>query len=634
MPRGRQIAFAGAASSLLGVAAGTVESVVRALQHSYYFNTTPSYVSYLMIPALSYAVAGLVLGIVLALVAVALRRRHVASAALASGAAFLLVGYWGSVYRSRFFDSAGHALGHLAMLVGAAALFVVVWRVARAVVGQSRSCRRSLYCRIVWATLAGLAVVGIAGWGIFFGALGSGLHAPRGDAPPAGAPNVLLVTIDTLRADRLGCYGYPTARGPRDDGLGTSPVIDALAAEGVRFDAAIVPMVTTDPSHASIMTSVYPATHGVVRNAVQLASDATTAAEIFQAAGYRTGAAVSVKHLDGFMSGLSQGFVDYYDRGDHDRFGYHTGWRRAAKIFRGRLGGSQREANATCDRAVEWLGKKDDRPFFFWAHLYDPHHPYVLHEEPGVSFRKIRDEEMAVLPEARLRELADLASRAYDSEIRHVDDAVGRLIGAVRDAGHLDETIIVVTSDHGEHISEERLRPTLWFGHYDVYEEVCRVPLIFHAPGSLGARVVPDQVSVMDIAPTLLEVSRIGVAEGEPDGPAGFGDVFGRSLAPLLGGDSWEEAPLVVDANPHGTAEGRALRTGGWKLIGRPGGESELYDLIEDPGELLNTAHIDTTGARLLGRELARIVSGWDDVVAPEPDEETREMLRSLGYIN
>ncbi len=587
-----------------------------------------------MIPALWYAVAGCGLGIILSLIALVLRRRHVASAALASGTAFLLIGYWGSVYESRFFDSVGHALGHLAMIATAAALFILVWRVVKSMVGLSPIRRRSVSRRVVSITLLCLAVLGAVGWGVLFGSMGAGPGVPPGESSRDGARNVLLITIDTLRADRLGCYGYPPDRGPRLDGLGTSPVIDGLALAGARFNAAVVPMVTTDPSHASIMTSLYPFEHGVVRNAVQLGSDATTLAEVFLAAGYRTGAAVSVRHLDGYMSGLSQGFTDYFDTDDNDRFGYHAGWRRAAKAFPGRVMKRQREAGETSERAANWILADDGRPFFLWVHFYDPHHPYVLHEEPGVAFRKIRDEEMAELPDARLGELAELASRAYNSEIRHVDTSVGRLLDALDEAGEMEETIVVVTSDHGEHISEERLRPTLWFGHYDVYEEVCRVPLVIWRPGLVDARVVPDQVSTMDIAPTLIELSGISEVPGPVIDGARFDGVFGRSLTALLDGGAKDEVPLIIDANPHGTAEGRAVRVGRWKLIRRPTGDEELYDLVSDPLELRNSAATDTVLVRLLRLEIDRIVASWADIETPELDEETREMLRALGYIN
>ncbi len=634
MSRGGEILFTAAASSLLGSAVGCVESIVRALQHSYYFNSTPTFASFILIPAFWYAVGGFVLGVVLALAAVVLNRRHVASAALAAAVAFLLIVYWGSVFRSRFFGSVGNVLGHLAMLGTAVVLFVVAWRIVKAVVGLSAARRRSVCRRVLWITLVAVLALSIAAWGVFFGARGSGLRAPTRESLPDGAWNVLLITIDTLRADRLGCYGYPLERGPLADGRGTSPVIDALALEGARFDAAIVPMVTTDPSHASILTSRYPAEHGVVRNAVQLASGATTMAEVFHDSGYRTGAAVSVRHLDGYMSGLSQGFADYYDRGDHDRFKYHSGWRRAAKTFEGRIIGSERDAVATCDRVVEWLGTGDRRPFFFWVHFFDPHHPYVIHEDPGTAYRNVPNEEMAVAPEAKLREFVEKASRGYDSEIRHVDQAVGRLIGALRDAGTLEETIVVITADHGEHMAEERLRPERWFDHTDVYEETCRVPLIVWRPGLVDARVVQDQVSTMDIAPTLIELSGIASAPGGVAGFAGFQGVFGRSLMPLLTGASWEEEPLVVDANPHGTVEGRALRAGGWKLIRRPDGDSELYNLMVDPLELLSRAHTDTAVVHALGDELGRITAGWDEIEVPEPDAEAREMLRSLGYLH
>ena len=173
-----------------------------------------------------------------------------------------------------------------------------------------------------------------------------------------------------------------------------------------------------------------------------------------------------------------------------------------------------------------------------------------------------------------------------------------------------------------------RLDRAQWFGHSDVFEEACRVPLVIWRPGLVEVGVVSEQVSTMDIGPTLLELA--GVV-----GPVGPG-WMGRSMVGLVKGDSWAEVPLVIDANPHsGTdVEGRALRAGGWKFVTRPGSGAELYDLENDPDELLNLVHADSSMATAMSGELARIVHGWSGEEPPEPDEETREKLRALGYVH
>ncbi|MCK5596201.1 MAG: sulfatase [Candidatus Eisenbacteria sp.] len=623
------VLFVAAVSGALGFCSGVGESVVRALQQSFYFNTTRSYGSFLAVPAFWYTIAGAALGALVALgVLVFIRRRRVAPTAMAVCAVVLLISYWGSIFRSRFFGSLGNALGHLAMFATALVLFIVTRRlIGKAIALEPWERRRALRWGVM-VVLVFVLVAGVGGWAALSVPVGPGDNLPVTASRTDGALNVLLITIDTLRADRLGCYGYPLERDPRSDGLGTSPVLDGLAREGTRFQSAIVPMIATDPSLASIMTSLYPAEHGVLRNAVQLDRGHVTLAEIFHSAGYRTGAAVSVWHLNGFVSGLSRGFGDYFDRGFHDRFGRHSAWRRLPGDARDSMFALTRDAHATCERAGQWLGDGDERPFFLWVHLFDPHRSYVCHESDAAPFDRDDVERLAGLEGEELVELAARGSRFYDSEIRHADAAIGGLLEAARQAGKLSETIVVVVSDHGEHMDEARLQRAQWFGHSDVFEEACRVPLMIWRPGLVEAGVVSEQVSTMDIGPTLLELA--GVV-----GPADRGWI-GRSMVDLISGGPWAEVPLVIDANPHsGTdVEGRALRAGGWKFVTRPGSSAELYDLESDPDELLSLAHSDNCTAAAMSGELARIVHGWSGEEPPEPDAETREKLRALGYVH
>jgi arylsulfatase A-like enzyme len=581
------------------------------------------------VPAFWYTVAGAAIGALVALgVLIVIRRQRVAPTAIAACSVVLLISYWGSIFRSRFFGSLGNALGHLAMFATAFALFVITRRLIRKAVALEPQERRRVLRWGVAVVLVFVLVVGVGGWGSLSVPVGSRDDLPVPASRSDDALNVLLITIDTLRADRLGCYGYPLERDPRGDGLGTSPVIDGLAREGTRFQSAIVPMISTDPSHASIMTSLYPADHGVLRNTVQLGREPVTLAEIFRSAGYRTGAAVSVYHLDGFMSGLSRGFGDYFDRGFHDRYERHSAWRRLPRSARDDVFAHERDGYVTCERAVQWLGDGDERPFFLWVHLFGPHLSYVCHESDAGPFDKVDRERMAELEGEELAGLGARGNRFYDSEIRYADGAVGVLLDEVRRGGELDETVVVVVSDHGEHMDEARLERAQWFGHSDVFEETCRVPLIIWRPGLVMVGVVSEQVSTMDIGPTLLELA--GVARPADPGWTG------RSMVDLIDGGSWTEIPLVIDTNPQFSTdvEGRALRAGGWKFVTRPGSGAELYDLESDPDELLNLAHADSSMAAVMSGELARIVHGWSDEETPEPDEETREKLRALGYVH
>ncbi|MFH1502303.1 MAG: sulfatase [Candidatus Eisenbacteria bacterium] len=639
----------------LGALAGVVEGPFRAFGHGHYFNTILSYATFLLIPAVSYAAFAVPLGVLLAFGAsFVARRRRVVPTAASLAAALLVVLYWGSVFREPLFSTPGNIVGHAGMVLTAVAVFALLRRLLEAVAGAPRPRRRALVLLALSACVA-LAFSGLAGRRLLSGgerdgagpAETSAADPGARDAGSAGAGgasalrNVLLVTIDTTRADHLGCYGRAPGTTPRSDGLGTSPAVDALAAAGVRFENAVVPEIATDPSHASIMTALHPLEHGVLRNGQQLAPRFATVAEAFRAAGFGTGAAVSVEHLDGYMSGLSRGFADYYDRGPHDRFRYHLGWRSMPDSWREAAFAHTSTADETCRRARGWLRGNASGPFFMWVHLFEPHMPYVSHEEPGVVFGR---EDANAVPGPRSA-AALRGADIYDSEIRYADDAVGGLLAVLDELGVRDRTVVVVTSDHGEHMSEERLERERWFGHSEVYEEACRVPLVVYVPGMHVAgtqaegtravvrrppgdeagRAVSELVTTMDLAPTLLDLAGIDGAS------AAFA---GRSMLPLLEGGEWAERPVVVLGNPHTQTESVALRGGRWKLVARGGEPLELYDLAQDPGERMNVAHSHPSLADSMSAVLAGFVDAWGPAaVRTDVDPEVQEMLRALGYL-
>jgi arylsulfatase A-like enzyme/Tfp pilus assembly protein PilF len=387
--------------------------------------------------------------------------------------------------------------------------------------------------------------------------------------------NVLLVTIDTLRADRLGSYGYAQAR---------TPILDGLAARGVRFADATAHAVLTYPSHVAILTGRYPGAFGARLNGMDpLPASAATIAERFKVAGYRTGAAVGSVVVDR-STGLSQGFDEYDDR-----------IRVAPKdlISKAEL---QRTAGEVTAAARQWIAAQK-APWFLWVHYYDPHLPY----DAPATFA-------ALSP-----------GRPYDAEVAYTDSALGELLGAVDSRA----TAIAVTSDHGEALGDHGEPDHGFF----LYDATLQVPLIIAAPGT-APRVVPEQVRSIDITPTLLELAGLRVEGAD-----------GESLLPLMRGESRRDVPVSIAESWYprlhfGWSELRSARVGEWKYIAAP--KPELYDLRTDGKERRNAiADRGSVGGRLAA-EIARVTSGWkaaDRPPAPQPDAATVERLQALGYV-
>jgi len=598
----RPVLGAALAAAAVGFAGGVLESVFVAFLHGYYFHTVRSYLAFVLAPGAVYAVAGLALGAFVAWLLSVIRKGFRPAPAVAGAAAFVLV----ALVATATIEDAELA-GRAMFVWGTAGLTLAIILGGALWLATHRARRTPDVAAIVVVPALAVAL-GSGLW--LFGPGGSGNSRVAAEASEEPV-SVLLVTIDTLRSDRVGCFAG-------QDSASLTPTIDGLAARGIRFENAVVPIVVTDPSHASILTGLYPAEHGVVRNAVPLRPSVVTVAEVFAAAGYRTGAAISVSHMDAHPSGLSQGFEIYFDRGAHDRFRYHAGWKTLPQPTKGRVFAHERSGVETNERAVRFLDDLSDGPFFLWVHYFEPHTPYV--GDDGAVFD---EEERATLERAASRGGAEEMAREivglYEDEVRRADRALGELLGAVEERGLLDATAVVIVADHGEHMDEERLEPAFWFGHSDVYDETCRVPLVVAPPGHGEAVSVTEQVSTMRLAGTLLEMA--GVAADWPHG------ALGRPAGPVA-------EPLVVESNPHMPVEGAALRAGWWKLIERPGGARELYDLRNDRHERHNIVDARPALADSLERAMARIVQEWGPVEDPaEPDRATREMLRSLGYL-
>ena len=426
-------------------------------------------------------------------------------------------------------------------------------------------------------------------------------------------PNLVLVTVDTLRADHTTPYGY---------GRDTTPVLARLAREGVVVDQAYAPMATTGPSHASMFTSRYPLSLGYLRNGQRLDEGLTTLAERLHAAGYRTSAAVSSFVLDKRL-GFAQGFGTYDSRFEKQRA------TATMERWEGLTvpAGFDRRADETTDIALAWLARRGkDRPFFLWVHYFDPHQPY----SPPTPW----DGRFAP---AAGKGPADMVA-LYDGEIAFTDHGLGRLVDAIEAEGLSARTLVAVTADHGEGLMQHG-----HMGHgLHLYEEAVRVPLVFRWPGSLpaGARL-PGPVEHVDLVPTVLDL--LGV-------PRGQDELQGQSLAPALRGgtgtaghDTRRAVFLQRRLYDAGVVSGFAVkgekfavRAGQWKYIEAPEEETrELYDLGADPGETKDLFAADAAVADRLARGLAAWRGRFDRRARARDDSSTemQEALRALGYV-
>ncbi len=398
----------------------------------------------------------------------------------------------------------------------------------------------------------------------------------------AGAPdatgadsNVLLVTLDTIRTDRLSCYGSKVVQTPR---------IDWLAAHGALFERAFAHAPLTLPSHTNILLGMTPLAHGVNEsNKSIVPGEFTTLAELLKTKGYATAAFVSAFPLDSRF-GLTRGF-DVYD----DAYPSKAG---PGESF------SERPAGETVAAALRWLSGRKEK-WFCWVHLWDPHLPYAPPEPFASRFK------------------AD----PYSGEVAYVDAELGKLLDEIDKGGGLGKTLVVLTGDHGEALGEHGE-----MGHgYFAYNVTIRIPLIIAAPGMKGVRVT-EMVSHVDIFPTVCEI--LGL-----DGPP---SLHGESLAPFLRGKTVKARPIYfesLEANINrGWAPLRGIIAEGKKFIDSP--IPELYDLEKDFAEGTNLAPgTDLQPYRkILNDKMKRDASPLRNEAVRRTDQETRERLRSLGY--
>lgn len=401
----------------------------------------------------------------------------------------------------------------------------------------------------------------------------------RAQSPP---PNVLFITVDTVRADHLGAYGYAK---------GSTPALDRLAREGVRFADATSQSPLTGPAHAALLTGVYPGRFGVRDNATTpLAPSATTMAEAFKARGYRTGGFIGAFILDR-QYGFAQGFDEFDSR--FARFS------NAGKL------NASRPCGEVTDAAIRWLGAQAAPPFFAWVHLYDAHGPY----DAPASYR------------------ARFPSAPYDGAIAYVDACIGRLIAALEPGGRLDRTIVVVVGDHGEALGEHGEREHGIF----LYDAVLRIPWLLRLPSREHAgAAVATQVRSIDVLPTVAALAGLPAASG----------IDGESVVPEIGGRARSDPPpsyaeTYYPSLHFGLSELKSVRVGEWKYIDAP--RPELYQVSRDRGETLNAIAARGPLAAGLSAEARKIVSSFGaaaQVEAQRPDAETLARLQSLGYVS
>lgn len=439
--------------------------------------------------------------------------------------------------------------------------------------------------------LAGLSLAGL----VAIAGCGGGDRTTPAPAPERAAPehpsrpNILLLTLDTTRQDHLGAYGATT---------GATPRLDRVAAEGLACDNAIATVPVTLPSHASILTGMWPPRHGVRDNAdFRLPASETTLAEHLKDRGYATGAVMGSYVLAGFL-GLQQGFDAYDDVKTQVRQAPEGAKIRFAPIL-------ERGATEVTDTAIAMLDRFPGRPVFQWVHYYDPHSEYDPPEPFATRFR----------------------DRPYDGEIAYMDAEIGRLLDAYDKRAMLDDTLVVVVADHGESLGEhgEDTHGIL------VYDATIKVPLLMRWPAAIrpGTRHA-GLVSTVDLVPTILDLA------GLPP----LRSAQGTSFAAAAGGGAVPPRdPVYAEATyaerVFGWSPLFALRGVDRKFIDAP--RPEWYDLAADPGETRNLAAARPDAAQDDRRRLAAMVQGFG---APETSAdatmtpEQRANLESLGYLS
>lgn len=395
------------------------------------------------------------------------------------------------------------------------------------------------------------------------------------ETPKAVPPDVYLITIDTLRADRVHCYG--------DDRIAT-PAIDSLAQAGIRFSQAFTPSPITNTSHTTILTGLLPSSHGVTDFGLPLAASHSTMAELLAQRGYHSGAFIGAVILDSnsLAPGLNRGF-DFYDN-----FPEHS-------TSKERWGRVERRGAEVVRHAEAWLTAHPRGPHFVWLHLYDPHDPY---EPPAPYSETYKD-------------------RLYDGEIAYADSVLGNFLTYLKTHGWYQNSLIIVVGDHGEGLGEHHEDTHGIF----LYDSTTHVPLIIKLPRESAHRVVDAQVRNTDILPTVLEIVHAA-------SPA---HLDGQSLVPYFTGETGDRIAIGETDYPlrFGWAPLRSVRAEGFKFIDAP--RPELYDLHVDPTESKNTYAAASTQVEKSLKLLAQLGPKASPATSGATENNAAQ-LHALGY--
>jgi len=423
--------------------------------------------------------------------------------------------------------------------------------------------------------------------------------------------NVLLITLDTLRADHLGCYGYEK---------NTSPALDALASSSIVFDRAIAQSAVTPVSHASIMTGLNPYNHNLrsLHGGVnyQLPDNRLTLAEIMGANGYETGGFVSAFPVTEHY-GLQQGFAiwdESFQKTDDTKVLSEAGFVNT--------GTAQRGCDVTTEKAVTWLRQNAEGPFFAWIHYFDVHDPIIL--PPDAYLKRF-------YPETRNK--PDILRAVYDAEIAFMDDQIDLLLGELDALDIRENTVLAILSDHGEGLGDHD-----WWGHSILYQEQIRLVFILSIPGREEGLRVSSLVRSIDLVPTIVELLDFDIpADIDFDGTSLVEVIDGSPSQPRIAySESINDLTAYYDSQLQDESL-YAISDGRWKLIlHREGAKDtglELFDLQADSRELNDLSEEFPEVSARLWSELKQMEAIVQNPPRPTMDETTRERLKSLGYI-
>jgi arylsulfatase A-like enzyme len=421
--------------------------------------------------------------------------------------------------------------------------------------------------------------------------------------------NVVLISIDTLRADHVSCYGYKHA---------TTPNIDRLAGQGHLFSNAYTTIPSTLPAHASLFSSLYPRQLATRRNGEKTPAKATTLAETLESAGYATAAFVSTSIMNA-RYGLDQGFQTYNDVGKQ----------------------TTRTAEETLAKATIWLENHKDESFFLFVHFFDPHTfyhaPDFFREKFGAPDRPMPPKRGFIQNSSQFTtEVIGKTIAAYDAEIAYADWALGRLMQTLEHLDLNENTLIVLLSDHGETLDELATRYGYFFDHGEfLYVHQLQIPMVIRMPAMVSQEigiVHIDTVSIADIMPTILELLQI-----EP-----LTSIAGLSLLPILHGEKVSHGPVFSERQtferapkPYLRGDDYSIIEGKWHFIFSTVRDSELYNLLDDASEVSNLRH-EREKTKTLKGKLYKWLKQVKPLFGPskfETNKEALEQLRSLGYV-